>query len=223
MGFKVKKEFAVIGLGTFGVSVVETLLEHNINVIVLDRDEEKIQKIANKVDFACTIDTTDEEALINSGIKNVDHVIVGIGDDVEGCIMTVMALKNIGVENITVKASNDKLTSVLKSMGVEDIVRPEKESGVMVAKRKLHRLVSDFVCMDENHSLVQIKMDKEKLFNKPLMELEFRNKFNLNIVAIMKSGGFVIPNANTIIQKGDILYLIGEDSSIYEFEKYLEN
>ena len=63
MGFKVKKEFAVIGLGTFGISVVETLLQHNINVIALDRDEEKIQKIANKVDFACTIDTTDEEAL----------------------------------------------------------------------------------------------------------------------------------------------------------------
>ena len=208
MGFKVKKEFGVIGLGTFGISVVETFLKHNISVIVLDKDEEKIQKIASKVDFACTLDTTDEEALINSGIKNVDHVIVGIGDDVEGCIMTVMDLKNIGIENITVKAGNDKLASVLKSMGVEDIVRPEKEAGVMVAKRKLHRLVSDFVCMDDNHSLVQIKMDKEKLFNKPLMELEFRNKFNLNIVAIRKNSGLVIPNASTIIQRNDILYLI---------------
>lgn len=223
MGFKVKKEFGVIGLGTFGVSVVETFLKHSISVIVLDRDEEKIQRIANKVDFACAIDTTDEDALLNSGIKNVDHVIVGIGDDVEGCIMTVMALKNIGVENITVKAGNDKLASVLKSMGIEDIVRPEKESGVMVAKRKLHRLVSDFVCMDDNHSLVQIKIDKEKLFNKALMELEFRNKFNLNIVAIRKNNELVIPSANTIIQKDDVLYLIGEDSSIYEFEKYLGN
>ena len=223
MGFKVKKEFGVIGLGSFGTSVVETFLKYNVSLIVLDKDEEKIQRIANKVDFARTIDTTDEEALVNSGIKNVDHVVVGIGDDVEGCIMTVMALKNIGIENITVKSGNDKLTSVLKSMGVEDIVRPEKEVGVMVAKRKLHRLVSDFVCMDDEHSLVQIKIDKEKLFNKPLMELEFRNKFNLNIVAIKKNSGLVIPNANTIIQKDDVLYLIGEDSSIYEFEKYLEN
>ena len=223
MGFKVKKEFGVIGLGSFGSSVVETFSKYNVSLIVLDKDEEKIQKIANKVDFACVIDTTDEEALVNSGIKNVDHVIVGIGDDVEGCIMTVMALKNIGIENITVKAGNDKLTTVLKSLGVEDIVRPEKESGVMVAKRKMHRLVSDFVCMDDNHSLVQIKINKEKLFNKPLMELEFRNKFNLNIVAIRKESGLVIPNANTILQKDDILYLIGEDSSIYEFEKYLEN
>jgi len=223
MAFKVKKEFAVIGLGSFGVSVVETLLKYNANVIVLDKDEEKIQKIANKVDFACTIDTTDEEALVNSGIKNVDHVFVGIGDDVEGCIMTVMALKNIGIENITVKSGNDKLTTVLKSLGIEDIVRPELESGVMVAKRKMHRLVSDFVCMDENHSLVQIKIKKEKLFNKPLMELEFRNKFNLNIVAIRKDSGLVIPTANTVLQKNDVLYLIGEDSSIFEFEKYLEN
>ena len=223
MGFRVKKEFGVIGLGSFGTSVVETFLKYNVSLIVLDKDEEKIQKIANKVDFACTIDTTDEEALMNSGIKNVDHVIVGIGDDVEGCIMTVMALKNIGIESITVKSGSDKLTSVLKSMGIEDVVRPEKEVGTMVAKRKMHRLVSDFVSMDDEHSLVQIKIEKEKLFNKPLMELEFRNKFNLNIVAIKKQGKLVIPTANTVLQKEDILYLIGEDSSIYEFEKYLEN
>ena len=223
MGFKVKKEFAVIGLGSFGMSVVETFLEYNVGLMVLDMDEEKIQKIANKVDYACAVDTTDEDALINTGIKNVDHVVVGIGDDVEGCIMTVMALKNIGIESITVKSGNDKLTTVLKSLGIEDIVRPEKEAGVMVAKRNMHRLVSDFVSMDDKHSLVQIKIDKEKLFNKPLVELGFRNKFNLNIVAIKKKDEFVIPNASTILDKDDILYLIGEDTSIYEFEKYLEN
>jgi len=223
MGFKVKKEFAVVGLGVFGTSVVETFLKYNINVMVLDKDEEKIQKIANRVDYACAIDTTDEEALANSGIKNVDHVIVGIGDDIEGCIMTVMALKNIGVENITVKSSNDKLTSVLKNLGIEDVVAPEKEVGMMVAKRKMHRLVSDFVSMDDNHSLVQIKIEKEKLFNKQLMDLEFRNRFNLNIVAIKKKEELIIPNATTTIQKDDVLYLIGEDASIHEFEKFLEN
>ena len=161
MGFKVKKEFAVVGLGSFGMSVVETFLEYNVGLMVLDMDEEKIQKIANKVDYACSMDTTDEEALINTGIKNVDHVIVGIGDDVEGCIMTVMALKNIGIESITVKSGNDKLTTVLKSLGIEDIVRPEKEAGVFVAKRNMHRLVSDFVSMDYRHTMVQIKIEKE--------------------------------------------------------------
>ena len=223
MGFKVKKEFGVIGLGAFGVSVVETFLRYNVDVMVLDMDEEKIQKIANKVEYACAVDTTDEEALLSTGIKNVDHVIVCIGDDVEGCIMTVMALKNIGVESITVKSGNDKLTSVLTSLGITDIVRPEKEVGVMVAKRHMHRLVSDFVSMDEGHSLVQIKIEKEKLFNKKLVDLEFRNKFNLNIVAIRNENCFTIPNASTVLNKGDILYLIGEDASIYEFEKYLEN
>ena len=174
MGFKVKKEFAVIGLGSFGLGVVDTFLKYNVGVIALDMNEEKIQRIASKVEFAYCVDTTDEEALSNVGIKNVDHVIVGIGDDVEGCIMTVMALKNlIGVDKITVKSGNDKLTTVLRSLGVSDIVSPEKEVGVMVAKRKMHRLVSDFVSMDDKHSLVQIKIDKEKLFNKPLVDLGF--------------------------------------------------
>ena len=223
MGFKVKKEYGVIGLGRFGMSVVDTLLNYNASVIVLDKNEDLIQKVANRVEYAYVVDTTDEEAIADTGIKNVDHVFVGIGDDVEGCIMTVMALKNVGVENITVKSGNDKLTEVLKSLGVVDIVNPEKEVGMMVAKRKMYRLVSDFVSMDEKHSLVQIKIENEKLFNKPLVELGFRNKFNLNIVAIKNDGGMSIPGASTVLHKDDVLYLIGEDVSIREFEKFLEN
>lgn len=223
MGFKVKKEFAVIGLGTFGMSVVDTFLKYNVSVMVLDKDEEKIQKIANKVDYACALDTTDEEALASSGIKNVDHVIVGIGSDIEGSIMTVMALKNIGIKNITVKSDNDKLTSVLVNLGIEDIVTPEKVVGEMVAKRKMHRLVTDFVGFDDNHSLVQIKVEKDSLTDTILADLEFRNKFDLNIVAIKRGEELIIPRANSVLKKDDVLYLIGEDSSIYEFEKFLEN
>lgn len=221
MGFKVKKEFAVIGLGTFGMSVVDTFLKYNVSVMALDNDEDKIRKIANRVDYACTIDTTDEESLANSGIKNVDHVIVCIGSDIEGSIMTVMALKNIGIENITVKSDNNKLTSVLMNLGIEDIVAPEKEYGEMVAKRKMHRLVTDFVSMDDKHSLVQIKNTSDKFSDKLLSELEFRNQFDINIVAVRRKGELIIPRANTSLKKDDVLYLIGEDKKIYEFEKYL--
>lgn len=223
MGFKVKKEFAVIGLGTFGMSVVDTFLKYNVSVMVLDTDEEKIRKVANRVDYACTIDTTDEESLANSGIKNVDEVIVCIGSNIEGCIMTVMALKNIGVPKITVKSDNDKLTSVLTNLGIGDIVAPEKEYGQMLAKRKMHQLVTDFVSMDDKHSLVQIKNETDKFHDKLLSELEFRNQFDINIVAIRRKEELIIPRANTMLKKDDVLYLIGEDKKIYEFEKYLSN
>lgn len=223
MGFKVKKEFAVIGLGTFGMSVVDTFLKYNVSVMVLDTDEEKIRKVANRVDYACTIDTTDEESLANSGIKNVDEVIVCIGSNIEGCIMTVMALKNIGVPKITVKSDNDKLTSVLSNLGIADIVAPEKEYGQMLAKRKMHQLVTDFVSMDDKHSLVQIKNETDKFHDKLLSELEFRNQFDINIVAIRRKEELIIPRANTTLKRDDVLYLIGEDTKIYEFEKYLSN
>ena len=223
MGFKVKKEFAVIGLGTFGMSVVDTFLKYNVSVMVLDTDEEKIRKVANRVDYACTIDTTDEESLANSGIKNVDEVIVCIGSNIEGCIMTVMALKNIGVPKITVKSDNDKLTSVLSNLGIADIVAPEKEYGQMLAKRKMHQLVTDFVSMDDKHSLVQIKNETDKFHDKLLSELEFRNQFDINIVAIRRKEELIIPRANTTLKRDDVLYLIGEDKKIYEFEKYLSN
>ena len=191
--------------------------------MVLDTDEEKIRKVANRVDYACTIDTTDEESLANSGIKNVDEVIVCIGSNIEGCIMTVMALKNIGVPKITVKSDNDKLTSVLTNLGIGDIVAPEKEYGQMLAKRKMHQLVTDFVSMDDKHSLVQIKNETDKFHDKLLSEVEFRNQFDINIVAIRRKEELIIPRANTMLKKDDVLYLIGEDKKIYEFEKYLSN
>lgn len=223
MGFKVKKDFAVVGVGNFGTSLIDTFLKYNVNVMAFDKSEERIQKIANKVAYASVLDTTDEEALAGSGIKNVDEVIVCMGDNVEACIMTVVSLKNIGISNITVKSDTEKLTSVLVNLGVKDIVSPEREYGEMLAKRKMHRLVTDFVSMDDKHSMVQIKIEKDSLHNTPLFELDFRNKFNLNIVAIKRGEELLMPKANSVINKDDVVYLIGEDYSIYEFEKFLEN
>lgn len=111
-----KKEFAVIGLGRFGGSVCRTLSEQGMEVLAIDINEDKVNEYASIASQAVVADTTDENVLKSLGIRNFDHVIVAIGDNIQASILTTLILKELGVEKITVKATNDYHEKVLKKL-----------------------------------------------------------------------------------------------------------
>ncbi len=111
-----EKEFAVIGLGRFGGSVCRTLSEQGMEVLAIDVDEEKVNEYASIASQAVVADSTDENVLKSLGIRNFDHVIVAIGDNIQASILTTLILKELGVEKITVKATNDYHEKVLKKL-----------------------------------------------------------------------------------------------------------
>lgn len=109
-----KKEFAVIGLGRFGGSICKELMELGMEVMVIDKNEERVNEYANIVSHAVVGNSVDENVLKSLGIRNFEHVIVAIGDDIQASILTTLILKEMGVNNITVKAQNDYHEKVLK-------------------------------------------------------------------------------------------------------------
>jgi len=213
-----KKEFFVIGLGRFGYSVVQTLIKEGRTVSVIDIDAKKVDKVKDDVKYAAICDSTDVEILKENGVMNADHIIVAMGDDVEACLMTVAALKEIGVSNITVKANSDKMAKILKALGVEDIVMPEKDFGKYTALRVMHSLIKDFSIIDEHLSMVQIDIQNEELLGIPLSTLNLREKFNINIVAIKRDNISFIPKAEDILRQDDIIVVIGANEDITNFE-----
>lgn len=136
-----KKEFAVIGLGRFGGSICKALSEEGVEVMAMDIDEDKVNEYAKIASHAVIGDSTDESVLKNLGLRNFDHVIVAIGENIQASILTTLILKELGVHTITVKAQNDYHEKVLSKIGADHIVHPERD----MAKRIAHNIVSNNV------------------------------------------------------------------------------
>jgi trk system potassium uptake protein TrkA len=213
-----KKEFAVIGLGRFGGSVCRTLSEQGMEVLAIDINEDKVNEYASIASQAVVADSTDENVLKSLGIRNFDHVIVAIGDNIQASILTTLILKELGVEKITVKATNDYHEKVLKKIGADHIVHPERDMGERIANNMISNNVLDYLELSDRHSIVEI-VANERLHGHSLLELDIRAKYGINIVAIKRNNDIIVsPLASEVIYEGDILIVIGADQDIDRFE-----
>ncbi|MGG4000224.1 potassium channel family protein [Anoxybacillus kestanbolensis] len=213
-----KKEFVVIGLGRFGGSVCRTLSEQGMEVLAIDTNEDKVNEYASIASQAVVADSTDENVLKSLGIRNFDHVIVAIGDNIQASILTTLILKELGVEKITVKATNDYHEKVLKKIGADHIVHPERDMGERIANNMISNNVLDYLELSDRHSIVEI-VANERLHGHSLLELDIRAKYGINIVAIKRNNDIIVsPLASEVIYEGDILIVIGADQDIDRFE-----
>lgn len=216
-----EKEFAVIGLGRFGGSICRELAQLGMEVMAIDMDEDRVNEFANIASHAVIADSTDETVLKSLGIRNFDHVVVAIGDNLNASILTTLILKELGVKNITVKAQNDYHEKVLTKIGADHIVHPERDMGKRIANNIASSSVLDYLELSDEHSIVEI-MANEKIDGHSLIELDIRAKFGLNIVAIKRGKEVLVsPRATENIQIGDVLIVIGHDNDVDRFEMFL--
>lgn len=214
-----KKEFAVIGLGRFGGSICQELSEQGIPVMAIDNNEEKVNKFAAIASHAVCADTTDEQVLKSLGIRNFDHVIVAIGDNIQASILTTLMLKELGVNKITVKAQNDYHEKVLRKIGADFVVHPERDMGRRIAHNIVSNNVLDYLELSDEHSIAEI-VASSKLGGNSILDLNIRAKYGINIVAIKRGNDILVsPQADELIYAGDILIIIGADTDINRFEK----
>lgn len=218
---ELKKQFAVIGLGRFGGSVCKELMRQGAEVLAIDISEERVNEVKDFVTHAVIANSTDEQALKSLGIRNFDHVIVAIGDDIQASILTTLILTELGVKHITVKAQNDYHEKVLQKIGAHLIVHPERDIGVKIAYSISSKNVLDYLELSEDHSIMEVVAGK-KMHGKSLVELNIRAKYGINILAVKRGEEVIIsPSANEKILDGDVLIVIGADVDIEKFEKIL--
>lgn len=190
-----------------------------LEVMAMDIDEDKVNEYAKIASHAVIGDSTDESVLKNLGLRNFDHVIVAIGENIQASILTTLILKELGVNTITVKAQNDYHEKVLAKIGADHIVHPERD----MAKRIAHNIVSnnvlDYLELSDEHSIVEI-VANSRLAGNTLLDLDIRAKYGINIVAIKREKEVIVsPLATEMIQKEDILIVIGSLTDISRFEK----
>lgn len=213
-----QKEFVVIGLGRFGGTIVKELANMNMNVMAIDVSEEVINNFKDIATEAVIGDSTDEEMLKALGIRNFNHVIVGIGSNIQASILTTLILKELGVPTVTVKAENEYHAKVLHKIGADYIVHPERDMGKRVAHHIISDSVLDYIELSDAYSMIEFKVTKQ-LINKPIIDLNIRAEYGINIIAIKRSQDIIVsPPAEEYIYQEDILVLLGENKNIARFE-----
>src|SRR5690606_25494896 len=218
-----KKECVVIGRGRFGGSIVRELIEQDAGVMAIDKDSERVDEFSSIATQAVVADTTDEAVLKSLGIRNFEHVIVAIGENIQASILTTLMLKEIGVKKITVKAQNDYHAKVLDKIGADKVVHPERDMGIRIAHNILSNNVLDYLELSDEHSIMEIKAN-HKLAGYKLIGLENRTRNSINIVAIKRKDDIIVyPQADKEIEQEDVLIIIGSDADINRFEKKMMN
>ncbi|MFS0879040.1 potassium channel family protein [Metabacillus niabensis] len=214
-----KKQFAVFGLGRFGGSLVKEFYKQGIEVLAIDKSEEKIQQYAQYATHAVRANGVDERSLKQLGVKNVDHAFVSYGDDIEASILTSLLLKELGIPKVWAKAQNDYHQKVLDKIGVDRVIHPERD----MAKRIAHHIISekmiDYIELSKEYSLVEIVATK-KLYNKTISDLDIATRYGCNVVGIQRGEEICVsPSMNEKIVMGDVLLIIGKNKDIVHFEE----
>ena len=216
-----RKEFAVIGLGRFGGSICQELSREGMEVLAIDRDEERVNQYKHIASHAVIADSTDETTLKELGIKNIDHVIVAIGDNIQASILTTVVLVELGVKRITVKAQNDYHAKILDKIGAHQVVHPERDMGRRIAHSIISNNIVDYLELSDDHSIVEVKAGK-KMVGKSIIELDIRARYGCTVVAIKQGSNInVSPTPDDILTKEDILVVVGADKDIARFARQL--
>ncbi len=211
-----KRQFAVIGLGRFGRAVCETLHANGYDVLGIDQDPKLVSEVlADKVVAnAISLDSTDDTALREAGIFEIETVIVAIGNYLKESIITCLNLKEGGVKSVVAKVSSDTHEKILRRLGVDLIVFPEHEAGQDLAYSLTTPSIVDRFKLDPNNSIVEIKVP-DQFCNKTLMELQLRKNYGVSVLAIGSEENFQInPSPTERLQTGMILVLIGKNDDI---------
>lgn len=213
------KEYVVIGLGRFGGSIVRELNALDMDVMAIDRNENRVNEYSDIATHAVVADTTDEAVMKSLGIRNFDHVIVAIGENIQSSTLTTLILKELGVKKVTAKAQNDYHAKILNKIGADTVVHPERDMGRRIAHNVASASVLDYLELADEHSIVELK-STEKMAGQTIIELDIRAQYGINIIAIKRAKEFIVsPDPNINIEIGDILIMIGHDNDLGRFEK----
>lgn len=213
-----KKQFAVIGLGRFGSSVVKTIYNFGFEVMAIDSSEQRVQNIINDVKHGVQVNATDEEALKALHIRDYDVVVVAIGQDIQASILTTLILKDMGVKNIIVKAQNDLHGKVLQKIGADKVIYPERDMGHRLAHHLISPNILDFIELSENYSIVEVQAS-EQMIGKSLSSLHIRAKYGCNVIAIKSKDNMnIAPRAEDVVEANDVLVIVGDNDHIKGFE-----
>jgi trk system potassium uptake protein TrkA len=219
------KQFAVIGLGRFGLSVAKTLTEQGYQVLAIDKDEELVQEASEFVTEAVQVDSTDDKALKAVGITNVDVAVVAIGTNLEASILTTLILKEMGMQQIVARAVTEEHGKVLEKVGATKVVFLERDMGMRVANSLISPSIIEHIYLSPEFSIMETMPPKE-FVGKSIGTLDIRARYGLTVIGVRRKEASnkaaselnISPKADYVVKEGDIFIILGSNENLERFK-----
>lgn len=210
------KSILVIGMGRFGRHFAERMQELGNDVMVVDKDPEVIDEIAHEFTDAHIGDCCNEAVLSSLGINNFDICFVTIGEDFQASLEITSMLKELGADHVVSKARTERQATLLSKIGADEVVYPEREISDKLAIRYNADNIFDYIQLTSEYSIFEIPCCS-KWANKSVGDLNVRNKFNVNIIAVKRDNTLSIaPGADYVFKSADHLVVIGKASDVFK-------
>ena len=219
---KEKLSYGIVGLGRFGYALAVDLAQSGADIMVIDRDEEKVRELREYTENALVVNTLDKKSLMETGIQNCDVGIVCIGEHMESSILTTLNLVSLGVPQVIAKATSAEHGEILAKLGAE-VVYPERDMALRLANRLETARVLDFIQLSESINISK-RMVPEKFIGKTVLELNIRARFGLNIIAVENSGEVVdVVGPDYTFRAGDVMIISGSRDDLLRLNDWEEN
>ena len=213
--------YGVIGLGRFGYALATELAGSGAELLVIDKDEDKVREIREYTENAVVVNTLDKKTLTETGIQNCDVAIVCIGENMESSILTTLNLVAIGIPLVIAKATSAEHGEILEKLGAE-VVYPERDMAIRLASRLETTRVLDFMQLSERITISKLIIPNQ-FIGKSILEINLRSRFGLNIIAI-ENDGTVIENIKPdyVFREHDTLFVSGSKEGLLRLSEWAE-
>ena len=216
-----KNTYGIVGLGRFGHALALELAAAGAELVVLDKEEEKVRELREYTENAYVVHALDKKTLSETGVQNCDVAVVCIGEQLDISILTTLNLVSLGIPTVISKASSMEHGEILEKIGAQ-VVYPERDMAVRLAHRLEAVRMLDFIQLSEKLNITKLSVP-DALVQKSVVELNLRARFGLNIIAIEHNGQVIEHvDPNYRFCPGDILILSGSKESLSRFDRWID-
>lgn len=209
-------KFAVIGLGSFGSNVARTLYERGHEVLAIDLNKNKVEEAKSFSSHAVMTDASELENLEALEVRNMDVVVVSLGEAMEASILTVLHLHEMGAKRVVAKASTEDHGKILQAVGATEVINPEKDMAIRTALKLTSPAILECLPLISGISIQEIA-PPERFIGKSLKEIDLRNKYGAEVIAIRElvpERTVYVPKADFVIKDSDVLIVMGDEKKL---------
>lgn len=210
--------YAVIGLGRFGAAVAQTLAENGQDVIIIDKDPDRVRELRHLTDYAYVITHLDQTALEEIGVGDCQAAVIAIGEQMDANILATLYCLNLKIPTVIAKANSKDQGTILERLGAQ-VVYPEQDMGMRLANQLSNKKVIDYFSVSGNIDIAQLEAPSY-FIGQQLKSLALRQRYGISIIAIQTENGTIEEiDPNYVFEKGDIIIIVGSNQSVHNFEQ----